>query len=992
MLARGLTWDVLERENLGEQERLRLRCTADDLRGLEWDMLHPQESVQPLRDTLDPERPGSLAAWRLYHRACLLDRVAGPSAMVAAAPGRVAMEPYQLVPLMRALELPRPRLMLADGVGLGKTIEAGLIAAELIARRRAHRILIVAPAGPLLRQWEQEMRLRFGLRFSVLADSATLRDERRKLELGGNPFAATAFVLTSLDFAKQESVLEALERTAWDLAIVDEAHHCASASDRTSREATQRRRLAEVVARQSDGLLLLTATPHDGYDPHFASLMELLDPSLVDGRGGLLGLAYRRHVVRRLKSHIADPATGLPLFRERHVVPVPVPIDDPAVRSFHRALSALVAPRLDKATDTKQFGDALAFVSLLKRSVSTVAACVGTLRVVADRYAGLGDRPEPAAERRERNRTLRAYRRRAMRFGVLDSQAETDVERLEAEDIAAELHAAGETETALRHLVRLGEAALDLDPKLEALIAEIRLIRATEPRANVLIYTEYGDSQAAAVQALRGIGGTVLTIGGLDSEEARTLAAERCATEENLILISTDSLAEGLNLQQRCHHLIHLDLPYNPNRLEQRNGRIDRYGQTLDPEIRYLCLAGTFEERLLLRLIAKYEKARAQLTFMPDTLGMTVAEDRLGGELLRGLAEEQASLFPADKAPFRTLDAAATAAQTDTYRALLHEIDRAYEGFDGMAVRHGWFAGQGPNADPAPLRAAIQAQQTAARHAAEVDLAAFVAEAQSFDRTIPLRQGGGWKGRNGAGSHPPPNGARDRPAQPPVGRADPAVRQAIGRVRQSGDGRVGVAAHDTLALLLTYTVEIHTQRHVACQCPIAVLLPVVGAPQILSDTDDWLHFADAERAVAIHDPWQRFAGWAPPRLPDADTAAAAAMHAMAAAFADRHAAVLDAEQAHFERWICRRANTICGPRQPVTTDLFGRAPQGPIWRSAASPLERLAAFATDPTIAPAERREADGVVAIHQRRGHERPVLSDPVLHRTGMLMLIPGA
>jgi ERCC4-related helicase len=731
VLARGLTWDVLERENLGDQDRLRLRCVADDLRGLEWDLLHPQESVQPLRDTLDPERPGPLAAWRLYHRACLLDRVPGPGEMVAAAPGRVRIEPYQLVPLMRALELPRPRLMLADGVGLGKTVEAGLIAAELIARRRAHRILIVAPAGPLLRQWEQEMRLRFGLHFTVLADSAALREEQRKLEMGGNPFGTTAFVLTSMDFAKQESVLEALERTVWDLAIIDEAHHCASASDSTSREDTQRRRLAEVVATRSDGLLLLTATPHDGYDPHFASLMELLDPSLVDGRGGLLGLAYRRHVVRRLKSHIADPATGLPLFRERHVVPVPVPMGDPAVRSFHRALSVLVAPRLDKAREAKQFGDALAFVSLLKRSVSTIAACVSTLRTVADRYAGMGDRPEPAAERRERTRTLRAYRRRAMRFGVLDSLAETDVERLEAEDIAADLHAAGDTETALRHLIRLGEAALDAYPKLEALVTEIRLIRAAEPRANVLIYTEYGDSQAAAVWALRGTAGTILTIGGRDSEEARTLAAERCATEENLILISTDSLAEGLNLQQRCHHLIHLDLPYNPNRLEQRNGRIDRYGQTLGPEIRYLCLAGTFEERLLLRLIAKYEKARAQLTFMPDTLGMTVAADRLGGELLHGLAEEQISLFPADKTTIRTLDSAATEAQTDAYRALLHEIDRAYEGFDGMAVRHGWFAGQGLNADPAPLRAAIQARRTAEKRAAEVDLTAFVAEANA---------------------------------------------------------------------------------------------------------------------------------------------------------------------------------------------------------------------------------------------------------------------
>ena len=963
VLARGLTWDVLERENLGEQQRLHLRCTDDDLLGLEWHFLHPQEPVVPVQDTLDPEQPGSLAAWRLFHQAALLDQIPGAGAMVAAEPGQVRIEPYQLVPLMRALEMPRPRLLLADGVGLGKTIEAGLIAAELIARRRAHRILIVTPAGPLLRQWEQEMRTRFGLHFTVLADSAALRDERRKLEMGGNPFGATAFVLTSLDFAKQETVLEELERSAWDLVIVDEAHHCVSAANAPSREDTQRRRLAEVVARQSDGLLLLTATPHDGYDPHFASLMELLDPSLVDGHGGLMGLAYRRHVVRRLKSHISDPATGRPLFRDRRVIPIPIVSDDPDVLAFHRALSALVAPRLDKASATKEFGDALAFVSLLKRSVSTIAACVATLRVVADRYAGLADRGETEALRRERTRTLRAFRRRAMRFGVLDSQTETDVERLEAEDIAAELRATGDTEAALRVLIQLGEAAEPADPKLEALIAEIRLIRAAEPSANILIYTEYGDSQAAAVRALRGIGGEILTIGGQDSEAARTQAAERCAMDEKIILVSTDSLAEGLNLQQRCHHLIHLDLPYNPNRLEQRNGRIDRYGQTEDPEIRYLCLAGTFEERLLLRLIAKYEKARAQLTVMPDTLGITADEEQYDTDLLTGLAEEQASLFPRDQAPIRTLDVAATEAQTETFRALLHEIDRAYEGFDGMAVRHGWFAGQGLSADAALMRAAVGVRQTATRQAALVDLAQFVSDAMGKDAS---------------------------PASP--GRADPAVRRAIGRVRQARDGRVSVARHDRRALLLTYSMEIHTPRYVAFQRALAVLLPEDGAPEVLTDPDEWLAFAAPQRALSPNDAWPGFKHWAPSRLPEAEAAATETVRAFSAAFAAQHAASVDTDRANLDRWLARRADAICGPRQPAVTDLFGTPPKGSAWRYVADPLDRLTGFATDAAQHEADRRGADGVVSLYRRRLRTTPTLSPPMLHRIGLLMLIPPA
>src|SRR6202042_641305 len=179
-----------------------------------------------------------------------------------------------------------------------------------------------SPAGPLLVQWDQELRHRFGLRFAPVTDAASLQAQRRKLELGGNPFDAIALCLVSLDFVKQERVLEELERSTWDLAVIDEGNHCIGSPAAIDRADTQRRRLAEVIARRCDGLLLLTATPHDGYDPHFASLIELLDPSLVDGRGGLIGAAYRRHVVRRLKSHIRGHATGAPLFRERRVVPV----------------------------------------------------------------------------------------------------------------------------------------------------------------------------------------------------------------------------------------------------------------------------------------------------------------------------------------------------------------------------------------------------------------------------------------------------------------------------------------------------------------------------------------------------------------------------------------------------------------------------------------------------------------------------------------------
>jgi superfamily II DNA or RNA helicase len=541
VVARGLEWDVIEVEPLGAQQRVRLACCGGDLAGLEWDVLYPAETISVLHDDPQPQDAGPLDDWRRYHVARLLERI--PGAPVP--PGRIAIEAYQRVPLLRALDMVRPRLLLADGVGLGKTIQAGLIAAELLVRRRAHRILIVCPPGPLLRQWQQEMRVRFGLRFTPVADSASLRDARNGLELGGNPFDAVALCLTSMDFAKSDRVLAELERVAWDLVIIDEAHHCVG-------DESQRRRLAEVLAGKSDGLLLLTATPHDGHDPHFASLMALLDPSLVDGAGRLAGSAYRRHIVRRLKSHIRS-ASGASLFRERQVIPVRVDVTDAVeAGNFHKALSALVAPRLQRCRDRTGLTDALAFVSLLKRSMSTIAACLATLRVVADRY---GTRPL-----KERRRALRAYRRRMDRYGVLGTADEDEIAELEAEEMAAAL-AADATASDLQALIRLGEAAMAQDPKLVALVLEIRLIRLRHPAANVIVYTEYADSQRAAVEALAAIGGTILSISGDDPESERVRSAERFAGEDRVVLVSTDSLAEGLNLHQHCFHLIHLDLP-----------------------------------------------------------------------------------------------------------------------------------------------------------------------------------------------------------------------------------------------------------------------------------------------------------------------------------------------------------------------------------------------------------------------------------------------
>jgi SNF2 family DNA or RNA helicase len=560
----------------------------------------------------------------------LLEQALGPNALLAVQPGRLRIEAYQLVPVLRALRSSRVRRLLADAVGLGKTIQAGLVLTELIARRLAHRMLIVSPAVPLLEQWKLEMLVRFGLRLEVI-DRAKLEEVRRSTELGSNPFDSIPLGLVSVDFLKQEKTLDQLDRANYDVVVIDEAHHCADTGSQQNLEDSQRRRLAEVLARRCDALLLLTATPHDGYDRSFASLCELLDPSLVDGRGSLRGEKYRNHVVRRLKKHITDPVTGLCRFKDRIVEPAPVSADPDRHAAFvklQRSLLDLIAPELRKAFRAKRYADVLAYIALLKRSVSTVAALKSTLAVVAERFQHLvTDVAEAQESRRQRIRTLRDYQRKIDRFGVLSADEEQERSMLEAEELAQQLASLQrETRSAsgqqkkmseivdkLDELIDLADAALDRDPKIEYLHTIIREIRQEEPLADILIYTEYVDSQqvvAGSLKAVPGLG-TILTMSGLDGEKARAKVTDQFRNEDNLILISTDSAAEGLNLHLRCHHLIHLELPFNPNRLEQRNGRIDRYGQTQNPAVRYLYLRGTFEERILLRLIAKYERMRA---------------------------------------------------------------------------------------------------------------------------------------------------------------------------------------------------------------------------------------------------------------------------------------------------------------------------------------------------------------------------------------------
>jgi superfamily II DNA or RNA helicase len=1050
--ARGLRWEVVTSQNLGPQTLLRLRGTENAVLGQELDILCPFESVEPVRHDLRPDRAAPLDNWLVYHQAFLLEQALGPAALLAVQPGRLRLEAYQLVPVLRAIRMSRARLLLADGVGLGKTVQAGLVITELIARRLAHRVLVVSPAGPLLEQWQMEMSERFGLRLQHV-DRAKLDEIRRGTELGSNPFDHVPLALVSVDFLKQERILDQLERTSYDIVVIDEAHHCTDIGAGQDREDSLRRRLAEVLSRRCDSLLLLTATPHDGNDRSFASLCELLDPSLVDGRGTLRGERYRGYVVRRLKKHIIDPETKQSRFKERRVTPIPVTADSkhhPDFVRLQRGLLDLVAPELRRAFRNKNYSDVLAFIALLKRSVSTVNACRETLSVVADRFQlFLTDTAEKQELRRQRIKTLRDYERRLERFGSIGFEEETDRSVLEAEDLAQQLAGMqreirrGSREQAkvsdvvahLDDLVELSQGAVKHDPKLDRLVATIRDIRQEEPDASILVYTEYIDSQRAAVDALKDAKlQQILTMSGEDKEAQRSKVTELFRTRDRMILVSTDSAAEGLNLHQRCHHLIHLELPFNPNRLEQRNGRIDRYGQKLEPHVRYLYLRGTFEERILLRLIAKYERQRAKLTFVPNTLGIT-STDAAQARLLKGLIEEETQLFKTEEPSFSLTDGKENEGADDATRELLEEIDRSLHGFEKAARSHAWLGDAGLNAEEQLVREADEARARGSK-AEHVDLATFVCNAVRLD-------GGDVKGNV---SDPffivkvPPawiHGLEDLPGYDPegrfirlttrldvtcddrensigfLGRAHPLVRRAIDRVRvlsfganakQGQDQRVSAvkAKVPQPQLLFTFLGRVNSLAGRELEKVLAVKVTANMASEFYDSPDDWAALTDSACAIRTTELWKtHFASWGTKGQERALATARTGFSPAANQFVDDRRKVLTREQTNQAEWLKKRAEEVTGTSTSPSSaqgSLFDpvgtiQAPASPAWQTITDPQHRLAAFHADRQQPAAARAEAEGVLRIYdQRTAYLNRLLNlrDPEIIPLGVLMLIP--
>ena len=568
---------------------------------LEADRIEPDELPLP---ALDVER-SDRARWRAMHEAFRITMAGGREQLVGLDWGAVAVEPYQLVPLLRVARTLRTRLLIADDTGLGKTAEAGIILRWLAQRHQAKRVLIVTRAAPEPQRWQEEMWVKFGFRFDILRDGTDFAQRRREIP-NVNVFAQENKLIVSMTLAARQAFLDELRQcpVPFDAVIIDEAHHVAERGKRTKRLAVLGRALDR--ASHDGALLLLTVTPHDGKTGSFLSLLRLLDPFVEIEEDTVSVDVASRLMVRRLKPEVTMSGGRRFVEPEIHVLSTLSEASkqeralEPILGEY-KAWLAEERQRYERANARqKATGCEFLVTTLLKRYGSSVAALRATLR----RRLALDPATEDASE--------------------IVPLVETDASDPEDEvlDPGAEAEApppplsAGEREIATRLLAAAEQVPVGRDAKLQAVV---KLLTGPLAGKKAVVFTEYRDTLRAAADRLdqEAIPYTVFHGGTPDRE--RDEAISRFLTDPEIrVFLATDAASEGKNLQHGVHHLIHLDVPWNPNRYLQRNGRIDRYGQTDQPHIWALVAAdrkdneGRPEYRALEVLIEKLKKIQSE--------------------------------------------------------------------------------------------------------------------------------------------------------------------------------------------------------------------------------------------------------------------------------------------------------------------------------------------------------------------------------------------
>jgi superfamily II DNA or RNA helicase len=551
---RGRAWTITALEASGGCASIRLRGIGHD-RTLT--LLTPFDRPRPLGGQSRPRLVGRRRWLHELDRALLsIDPFGGLPAAVSAP---LRLLPYQLEPAMLVARDGASRILIADGVGLGKTIQAGLVLLELTRRREDCRALVLAPAG-LRQQWRHELQIRLGLP-AVLADAGWLRSPSAERPAHVNPWSLPGIYVASHDLVKRPEVLRPLEDVVWDAVVIDEAHAATSGSDR--------RAALHAIARRSRHVVLLTATPHDG------------DPRERDALCSI-GRAAQDEPVVMFRRARADVREGRP--RRTRVLAVAL---SPAERRMHGLLERYSRCVWNEAGARGDQRARLVSIVLRKRALSSARSLLVSIE---RRLALLTDAPHGE------QLTL-----------PLGPDRDEDPVADDAPGVELSTPGLADARREREWLAAIAAAARAASDERKIIRLQRLLARIEEP---VIVFTEYRDTLARLAERLASTGSTVrLLHGGLNAGERATV--QQAFNDRGGWLLATDAASEGLNLHHRCRIVVHFELPWNPSRLEQRAGRVDRMGQTRAVHELALVAAHTAERLVLAPLAHRLAAAGA---------------------------------------------------------------------------------------------------------------------------------------------------------------------------------------------------------------------------------------------------------------------------------------------------------------------------------------------------------------------------------------------
>jgi superfamily II DNA or RNA helicase len=595
VLVRGRAWTIVELTAFADCDALRLSGIGADNDGAARTLLVPFDRPRRLH------RPPSLRVVRPRRWLHALRR-AGAEAHPAFGLKRTSRSaidvlPYQLEPALAMTGLGVARVMIADAVGLGKTVQAGIVLSECAFERESFRALVVAPAG-LREQWSRELAERFNLP-STIAGAAWLATSGRELPPEVNPWILPGIYVTSFDFVKQPEVLRPLEEADWDVLVVDEAHGAGAG--------TARRTAVQAIALRARRVLLLTATPHAGDASQFDALCRLGETA----SGGDRLMLFNRS--RAEAGTAASRRTALLQVRPTE-----------AERRMHRLLDRYTARVCREARARGDARARLAAIILKKRALSSAASLAVSARRRLALLAG-------AASDQERQLTLPLG----------------DEDPLEDDEPVAGLAAPGLADAGRerRWLTAVAEMAGHASRHESKTRFLLRLL--SRMRQPAIVFTEYRDTLERLRRLLVAAGHEVAVLhGGLSPAERAAVqnAFNEVVTDRpgrfnptihDAVLLATDAASEGLNLHRRCRAVVHYELPWSPARIEQRTGRVDRIGQPRRVH-EILLVAGDTAERLVLAPLAA-RAARARL-LMPGASRLlhALTESRVASAVMDG--------------------------------------------------------------------------------------------------------------------------------------------------------------------------------------------------------------------------------------------------------------------------------------------------------------------------------------------------------------------